>query len=262
MERRSEAPAPAGTAVLRMLTGGAGQPDHPSVDQRWQWTAEAYRSTPRDGIRVFLLGSDAVARVGLRSLLHGQSDVVVVGDGPPGPATLTALRQLRPAVVVLHRMSGPADMELLARHLGDEVSLLTVDSPEPEPGAEASLALLCGSLPGTVGPDQLGAAVQLAAAGYRLVRRSDAWPVAAPPCCCDDPVPRVPTVSEVDTGELTDREHEVLLLIARGLSNAEIADRLTLSEYTVKSHVQNLLHKLGLRNRVQAVIYAFETGLR
>ncbi|MFI2710537.1 response regulator transcription factor [Micromonospora sp. NPDC018662] len=262
MERRSEAPAPAGTAVLRMLTGGAGQPDHPAVDQRWQWTTEPSRSLPRDGVQVFLLGSDAVARVGLRSLLHGQSDVVVVGDGPPGPATLAALRQLRPAVIVLHRMSGPADMELLARHLGDEVSMVTVDSPEPGPGAEAALALHCGSLPGTVEPAQLGAAVQMAAAGYRMVRRSDGWPAAAPSCRCDDLAPRVPSVSEVDTGELTDREHEVLLLIARGLSNVEIADRLTLSEYTVKSHVRNLLHKLRLRNRVQAVIYAFETGLR
>ncbi|WP_329327208.1 response regulator transcription factor [Streptomyces mirabilis] len=69
-------------------------------------------------------------------------------------------------------------------------------------------------------------------------------------------------ISPVSPGRLTDRECQVLDLLARGLSNGEIARALTLSEHTVKTHVQNLLHKLRLRNRVHAAIYAFESGLR
>ncbi|MGW0799708.1 response regulator transcription factor, partial [Streptomyces sp. NPDC002692] len=74
--------------------------------------------------------------------------------------------------------------------------------------------------------------------------------------------PPVPPISPVSPDRLTDRECQVLGLLARGLSNGEIAQALTVSEHTVKTHVQNMLHKLRLRNRVHAAIYAFESGLR
>jgi DNA-binding NarL/FixJ family response regulator len=117
--------------------------------------------------------------------------------------------------------------------------------PDGEPGAGH------GRLPATATAGQLASAVILTAAGYTLLpqtRRRTAAPV--------------PSLSPVRPQELTGREREVLELLAHGLSNGEIAQSLTLSEHTVKTHVQNMLHKLRLRNRVHAAIYAFEAGLR
>ncbi|MDG4865659.1 response regulator transcription factor, partial [Streptomyces sp. T-3] len=128
----------------------------------------------------------------------------------------------------------------------------------PEPAAETRPAG-CGHLPGTATAAELASAVVLTAAGYAVVPQSaqqeaEAFEASDGRCAA--------TVSDVGPEQLTDRECEVLGLLARGLSNTEIADVLTLSEHTVKTHVQNLLNKLRLRNRVHAAIYAFETGLR
>jgi DNA-binding NarL/FixJ family response regulator len=119
-------------------------------------------------------------------------------------------------------------------------------------GSGTALGGSRGHLPATVTADQLAAAVVLAAAGYAVVPRPGE-PLAAEPAR---------PVSDADPATLTGRERQVLGMVARGLSNAEIAAALTLSEHTVKTHVQNLLGKLRLPNRLHAVIYAFETGLR
>ncbi|MBB1243607.1 response regulator transcription factor [Streptomyces durbertensis] len=210
-----------------------------------------------DVVRVYLLAPDALARTGLRAMLDGQPGVVVAGDGQPGPRALAGLRTLRPDVVVLHGLSDPARLGLPALSEAEGMRLLTVAAAPVQGSTPDSVpALAHGELPATVSAPDLAAAVRLTAAGYHLTRQR---PATSTPC---PPALGPAEVSDVDPRELTPREVDVLDLVARGLSNAEIADALTVSEHTVKSHVQNLLGKLRLRSRVQAVVYAFEAGLR
>ncbi|MEU2394168.1 response regulator transcription factor [Streptomyces sp. NPDC007369] len=273
MERRAQGwPASSGTAALRVLPGGA-VPDRPrgrrtalppladraapSAAYRWAPTRHDVRPEEpamevADAVRVFLLAPDALARAGLRALLDGQPGVVVVAEGEPGPRALADLRVSCPDVTVLHGVPDPHLIGLTGSQDLGGTPLLAVGGTEPaEPGPH-----LNGCLPATVAPADLAAAVRMAAVGYHLTRRPSRRTAD------DDGGFRRAEVSDVDPAELTARETEVLDLVARGLSNAEIADELMLSEHTVKSHVQNLLNKLGLRSRVQAVVYAYETGLR
>ncbi|WP_327358809.1 response regulator transcription factor [Streptomyces sp. NBC_01304] len=220
-------------ASLQVLSGGASTPPERATGAN-------------ESVRVYVLGTDALARGGIKALLEGQPAVQVVGEGEPGPDALADAVALRPDVLLAHGTSEP---ELPP---GD-CRLLTVGGPEPAEGPAG-----CGHLPGTATAAQLASAVVLTAAGYAVVPHSAQQQLGseAPggPCAT--------TVSDVGPEQLTERECEVLGLLARGLSNTEIADVLTLSEHTVKTHVQNLLNKLRLRNRVHAAIYAFETGLR
>ncbi|WUT01577.1 response regulator transcription factor (plasmid) [Streptomyces sp. NBC_00708] len=192
-------------------------------------------------VRVHVVGTDPLARVGLRTLLADHPAIHVTGESPPGPPLVRALHATRPRVLVVHGTLPPED-----RPAPETVSVLTVGEAPGAAGAPTH-----GHLPGTATAGELTSAVVLAAAGYTLVGGGTR---GLPP-----PAPRLSTVSP---DELTDRESQVLELLARGLSNAEIAGSLTLSEHTVKTHVQNMLHKLRLRNRVHAAIYAFETGVR
>jgi DNA-binding NarL/FixJ family response regulator len=109
---------------------------------------------------------------------------------------------------------------------------------------------VCGQLPACASPEEVVAAVRMAAAGYLLTRTSHG-------ALGNGSDGRAIAISR----GLTEREYDVLSLVAKGMSNAEIASSLTLSEHTVKSHVQNMLGKLRLRNRVHAVIYAFDSGI-
>ncbi|TXS05308.1 DNA-binding response regulator [Streptomyces sp. col6] len=191
-------------------------------------------------VRVHVVGTDPLARVGLRTLLADHPAIHVTGESPPGPPLARALHATRPRVLVVHGTLSPED-----RPAPEAVSVLTVGEAPGVPGAPTH-----GHLPGTATAGELSSAVVLAAAGYTLVGGTRGLP---------PPGTRLSTVSP---DELTDRESQVLELLARGLSNAEIAGALTLSEHTVKTHVQNMLHKLRLRNRVHAAIYAFEMGVR
>ncbi|MFC8914707.1 response regulator transcription factor [Streptomyces sp. NPDC057116] len=185
-------------------------------------------------VRVYVLGADALARGGIRALLTGQPAVHVVGDGEPGPDAPAEITATRADVVLAHGAApGPGPLPPHCRSL-------TVGGSEPGHGR----------LPATATAPQLASALVLAAAGYTVAPPGAARPTGPP------------AVSGVGPEQLTDRERQVLRLMADGLSNAEIAGSLTLSEHTVKTHVQNLLGKLRLRNRVHAVVYAFETGLR
>jgi len=176
--------------------------------------------------------------------------VVVVGDRRPGPGVGSAIMAWNPDVLLLHGLCGTEAVPMLAeaRRASQTLRVLAI-------GARGELSTMdagpdvCGLLPASATPEEVVAAVRMAAAGYVLSR-------------C--PVPRGPQrdgrAAAIAVG-LTEREIDVLTLVAQGMSNAEIATALTLSEHTVKSHMQNLLGKLKLRNRIHAVIYAFDTGL-
>jgi DNA-binding NarL/FixJ family response regulator len=204
-------------------------------------------------VRVHVVGADPLARTGIRTLLEGHPGIRVTGECTPGPEAAAVLRARRPHVLVAHGPL-PADRARdLTGAAGDGVRLLTMGEPAPTPTPARGPAH--GHLPATATAGQLASAVVLAAAGYTLLHETAQPPhraLTAPH----------PPLSRVSRDQLTERECEVLELLARGLSNGEIATRLSLSEHTVKTHVQNLLHKLRLRNRVHAAIYAFETGLR
>ncbi|WP_329572840.1 response regulator transcription factor [Kitasatospora sp. NBC_01266] len=227
-------------ATLHVLPQAAGPVVPQDADPR---TAD--RENP---VRVHVVGADPLARLGLITLLDGCPGIRVTGESAPGPRVTVALRTQRPHVLVVHGLL-PADQRAhLVQAAGEGVGVLTMGGPEPVDGSAGP----DGHLPGTATAGQLAAGVILAAAGYTLVTAAAARHRARP----------APRVSQVGTEELTERECEVLELLAHGLSNGEIAERLTLSEHTVKTHVQNTLHKLRLRNRVHAAIYAFEAGLR
>jgi DNA-binding NarL/FixJ family response regulator len=234
---------------VHVLPTAAHPPDVPLTGPDPQVRPQA----PEHGapLRVHVVGADPLARVGIRTLLDGHPGIRVTGESGPGPAAVAVLRAQRPHVVVVH---GPLAADLsrpLSARPGDGTRVLTMGGPPPAPGAAH------GHLPGTASAGQLASAVVLAAAGYTLVHES-----ARPAPRTAAAVSPASQVSEVSPDQLTERECEVLELLARGMSNGEIAALLTLSEHTVKTHVQNLLHKLRLRNRVHAAIYAFENGLR
>ncbi|GAA3755732.1 response regulator transcription factor [Salinactinospora qingdaonensis] len=201
---------------------------------------------------VLIVGSDPLARAGVRSILDSQGDMTSAGDCPPTAAAIGSAAALRPEVVLIHGMTagGEAFTETVraVRRVHCTARVLAIGPQEGahRPNAEEGV---CGLLPSSAAPEELVAAVRLIAAGYVLVGT----------------VPGEGTDHDAESAVRRDglsrRECEVLSLIARGLGNAEIAFALRLSEYTVKSHVQNLLRKLNLRNRVHAVIYAFQTGL-
>ncbi|MFD8824711.1 response regulator transcription factor [Streptomyces sp. NPDC059605] len=221
-------------ATLRVLPGGAP----PAAPDAAGATAT---------VRVYVLGTDALARSGIRALLDGRPAIHVVGDGEPGPACPDDITTAGPDVVLAHGTPDPGT-------LPPDCRLLTIGGPEPETGPGPAHS----RLPGTVTAAQLASAVVLTAAGYTVAARPDGpAPTTAP-----GTGPTAPVISDVGPEQLTDRERQVLGLLAHGLTNTEIAGSLTLSEHTVKTHVQNLLGKLRLRNRVQAVVYAFEAGLR
>jgi DNA-binding NarL/FixJ family response regulator len=217
-------------------------------------------------LRVVIADDQALVRAGFRMILEADGGVQVVGEAADGEEAVALARRVRPDVVLMDvRMPRLDGLEAARRILADEttdatcrvIMLTTFDVDE-----YVYTALRVGAsgfLLKDVSPEQLVAAVRLVAAGdallapsitRRLVERF-ARPVA----------PTHPTSTATELSTLTAREREVLVLMARGLSNAELAERLTLSEATVKTHVARILAKLDLRDRVQAVVLAYETGL-
>jgi DNA-binding NarL/FixJ family response regulator len=211
--------------------------------------------------RVLIADDQALVRAGFRKLLESAPDVEVVGEAADGREAVDEARRLRPTLVLMDirmpRLDGiEATRRLTADAEGIRVLILTTFGLD-DYVYEALRAGASGFMLKDAPPEELLAAVEVVARGDALiapavtrsvieefVRRS---PAAAPP---------PPAVEE-----LTEREREVLELLARGLSNAEIAERLVVSAGTVKTHVAHVLAKLGLRDRVQAVILAYESGL-
>jgi len=213
-------------------------------------------------VRVLLVDDQPLLRTGFRLVLGAETDVDVVGEAGDGVEGVELARRLLPDVVLMDirmpRLDGvAATRQIVAAKLPVRVLILTTfDLDEYVVGALRAGA--SGFLAKDVPAEDLVTAIRTVAAGEavvapRILRRLlDQFgtflpdPDAAPPASLD---------------VLTEREREVLVQVARGLSNAEIAKELSVSETTVKTHVGHLLTKLDLRDRVQAVVLAYETGL-
>ena len=210
---------------------------------------------------VVLADDQELMRVGLRMVLDSHDDLRVVGEAPDGVAAVELAGRLRPDVLLMDvrmpRMDGiEATRAVVSRGSGVRVLVMTTFDVE-EHALGALRAGASGFLLKDTPSDQLVAAVRSVAAGDAVVSPSVTRRLLAR-WVADDVTPRVP---RPELAELTEREHEVLGLVARARSNAEIAAELFLSEATVKTHVGRVLAKLGVRDRVQAVVLAYESGL-
>ncbi|MFJ8312587.1 MULTISPECIES: response regulator [unclassified Streptomyces] len=210
-------------------------------------------------IRVVVADDQELVRSGFALILDMQQDIEVVAEVGDGAQAVDAVRRLAPDVALLdirmpHLDGIEACRAISARSACRTVMLTTFDSDEYV--YEALHAGASGFLLKDVRRDDLVHAVRVVAAGDSLVAPSVARRLIAE--YTSRPAAPAPS-GRLDA--LTARERETLLLLGRGLSNAEIAAELTVSEHTVKTHVGNVLAKLGLRDRVQAVICAYESGL-
>jgi DNA-binding NarL/FixJ family response regulator len=210
-------------------------------------------------IRVLVVDDQGLVRAGFRMILEAQPDIEVVGEAGDGRQAVEMSRRLVPDVVLMDirmpNLDGIEATRLLASSTR-VVMLTTFDLDEyvfDALGAGAS-----GFVLKHVPPEELIQAVRVVAGGEALLAPSVTRRLIEE--FARRPRPGSPAASgELDS--LTEREREVLALLARGLTNAEIAARLQVGEATVKTHVAHVLDKLGLRDRVQAVILAYEVGL-
>ncbi|MFF9478350.1 LuxR C-terminal-related transcriptional regulator [Streptomyces sp. NPDC014733] len=217
--------------------------------------------------RVLLLDHREFARAGFRAILRNRPEITVVGEAGDSETALRLWRALSPDVVVAGARTAEQELgSVLARdaeaHPERMLRLITlVDRPEEVP-LGALGAGRAGCLLQRASSDELVSGIRMVSAGYRLIAPGQ-------------------TLGDLDTGRreriggdsrrwaertekagLTRRELDVMRLLALGMNNAEISDRLTIGESTVKSHVRSMLGKLGLRNRVEAIIYSYENGYR
>ena len=211
-------------------------------------------------IRVLLADDQALVRAGFRMILRAEPGIEVVGEAGDGAAAADAARDLRPDVVLMDiRMPGVDGIEATRRIVRDTTSprvlvLTTFDLDEYVFGALRAGA--SGFLLKDAPEDQLISAIRVVSAGGSLFAPSVTRRLIEDFARRDGARPAPP-----DLAGLTAREAGVLRLIARGRSNAEIAAELVVSEHTVKTHVASILRKLGLRDRTQAVVVAYESGL-
>ncbi len=220
--------------------------------------------TPAAGapIRVLLVDDQPLLRTGFKMVLGAETDLNIVGEAGNGAEAVDLARRLLPDVVLMDirmpRLDGvAATRQIIEAKLPVRVLILTTfDLDEYVVGALRAGA--SGFLAKDVPAEDLVAAIRTVAAGEAVVaprilkRLLDRFALVLP-----DPAAQPPRGLDA----LTEREREVLVQLARGLSNAEIARELSVSETTVKTHVGHVLTKLGLRDRVQAVVLAYETGL-
>jgi DNA-binding NarL/FixJ family response regulator len=215
-------------------------------------------------VRVLIVDDQALVRAGFRMILESEPDVEIVGEASDGAEALEAARELSPDVILMDiRMPNLDGLEATRRLLeqpGDVPRVLMLTTFDlDEYVYEALRAGASGFMLKDTPPEQLVDAIHVVARGDALLsptitRRVIEEFIRRPPSTVAiKPSPRV--------AELTARELEVLGFMAKGLSNSEIAKDLFVSETTVKTHVARILMKLDLRDRVQAVVFAYETGL-
>jgi len=216
-------------------------------------------------IRVLVADDQSMVRAGFRMLLSGESDIEVVAEASNGLEAVDKAARFSPTVVLMDIRMPELDGLEAARRILDGASdedapkilmLTTFDLDEYV--YEALRAGASGFLLKDTPPEQLVAAIHVIAQGEALLSPSITRRVISEFVKGNGPKPQAQFPRLKD---LTARELEVLMLIARGLSNAEIAKSLFVSETTVKTHVARILMKLGLRDRVQAVVLAYEAGV-
>ena len=215
-------------------------------------------------IKVLVVDDQGLVRAGFRMILEAQPDIEVVGEAADGLDAVAAARRLRPDVVLMDirmpRLDGlEATRRLAGPGVADPVRVLMLTTFDlDEYVFEALRAGASGFLLKDLPREDLVAAVRVVAAGDALLapqvtrRLIEEFARRPPPSGGRDPAA---------LAALTARERETLELLARGLTNAELAEALYVSEHTVKTHVGNVLAKLGLRDRIHAVILAYEVGL-
>jgi DNA-binding NarL/FixJ family response regulator len=213
-------------------------------------------------IRIILVDDQELVRAGFRMVLDAQPDMQVVGEAADGIAAIDLARRLHADVMIMDarmpRLDGVDATRQIRLH-GDLPRVLMLTTFDLDEYAFAALkAGASGFLLKDVPPEELLFAIRAVHSGDSVVAPSttrrliDQFAALLPGG--DQPAP-------AELAELTDREREVLTLVAQGLSNSEIARHLFVSEATVKTHVGRILAKLDLRDRVQAVVYAYEHGL-
>jgi DNA-binding NarL/FixJ family response regulator len=210
-------------------------------------------STPAEPIRVAVVDDEELVRIGLTAIISTAPDLTVVGEAADGAAVPPLLARTRPDVVLMDVRMPAIDGLQATRHALATATrpprILIITTFEHDEYVYAALrAGASGFLLKRARPAEVLAAIRVVAAGESLL-----FPAA---------IRRLAAAygSRTPPADLTDREAEVLRLMARGLSNAEIAERLVLGVQTVKTHVGNVLAKLGARDRTQAVIAAYESG--
>jgi DNA-binding NarL/FixJ family response regulator len=209
--------------------------------------------------RVLVADDQALVRAGFRKLLESADGLEVVGEAADGLEAVDRVRRLKPDVVLMDiRMPRLDGIEATRRLAGEgaRVLILTTFGLD-EYVYEALRAGASGFMLKDAPPEELLAAIEVVARGDALIAPAVTRSVIAEFVRRGPP----PQRSSPSLDELTAREREVLALLARGLSNAEIGARLFVSDGTVKTHVAHVLQKLGLRDRVQAVILAYEAGV-
>ncbi|MGW4949001.1 response regulator [Streptomyces parvulus] len=213
-------------------------------------------------IRVLIADDQQMVRQGFTVLLNTQPDIEVIGQAVDGRDAVAKVAEQAPDVVLMDiRMPelGGIEATRLITGATPEIRVLVLTTFDlDEYVYEALRAGASGFLLKDASADQLAEAVRVVAAGDALLAPGITRRLIAEFSRLDDR-PRAPLKDRV--GELTERETEVLALIAQGLSNAEIAPRLVVAEQTVKTHVGRILVKLGLRDRTQAAVFAYESGL-
>lgn len=214
-------------------------------------------------IRVLIADDQMMVRQGFTVLLNAEPDIEVIGQAIDGLDALAQVDRLAPDVVLMDvrmpRLGGIEATRRLTAPAGATVKVLVLTTFDlDEYVYEALRAGASGFLLKDASADELAQAVRVVAAGDALLAPNLTKRLIAEFSRVTSS-PRAPLKERV--GDLTERETEVLSLIAQGLTNGEIAERLVLAEQTVKSHVGRILGKLGLRDRTQAAVFAYETGV-
>jgi DNA-binding NarL/FixJ family response regulator/class 3 adenylate cyclase len=259
--RFAHAIAPAGALKLRGVEGRV--PASRVVWRDVEETAADLPASPPDTITTVIVDDERLLRTGFRVILEAEPDITVIGEAEDGRAALDVVRRRRPDVVLMDiRMPELDGLQAAEQLLADpdlHTAVIMLTTFDLDRYVYDALRIgASGFLLKDTPADRLLDAVRVAAAGDALLspqitRRLIAQFTSA--------ARMAPTETPPVVAELTEREVEVLRLIARGLSNAEIAAELVLTENTIKTHVAHVLSKLGLRDRVQAVVLAYESGL-